>query len=657
MVNNIPNQNPIPTNPWLDHPLHRSPNPTEEASFVEYLRWMRIRRENSNDNQQINLVNNGEVLQLLDKLLSNNDYSDRLKKLTQRTQTLANVCFQAKATWRIRVGGMKGPESMLLPAFDALGMPYIPSTTLKGIAREMAERDLKAKPEKIEEIFGDLEPATCIRQIFGDLEPTAYMGQVVFLDAYPLPFAETKGKDESEGLVPDMANSIWTWDKNGTPQYKTNPNIFLSLRKPTFVIGLRYEFLTQRRVDAKVETTVDTSTQQSQKNIKMLDLVQRWLINGLAQGIGSRVNSGYGVLEKVLEKAEPQTQQYQPEKEKVILEVGFQLRGQMIHGRQNFNAWERKKEKPEQRGTNKPEWKSPGIAQPEVRPPAFRSMLRYWFRTLALGVLDADIVRDRELTIFGGIEPQAKMGMFQLEIPDGKVIRDNAKNNQEDFGLATGNLILRQSHLMKQLPKDQRTALKNLLGSLTWLMFYLGGVGQGARRPCYSRQDRKFAPWWRGSSVKLISNEKYWECPPQLETLQKVFCIRLDTFYTNLSLFTGLSCDPQNPKEAAKSGNWAEAIDSNCRIICVKGNMENKKPPALALLHREATREGNGYDRQLCGSMNERSPIWIARVGDRFDVVTIFGVTNRLRERYFQLLTKPELPITEYQEIWVTPQT
>ncbi len=613
-MNNSASNQPISTNPWLNHPLNRSPNPTENASFVEYLRWMRIRRENPNNNSQIGLVNNGEVLELLDKLLNNSDCSKRLKQLTQRTQKLATAYFEAKATWRIRVGGMKGPESMLLPAFDALGMPYIPSTTLKGVAREMAERDLKANPDKIREIFGELEPNTCIRQIFGDLEPTACMGQVVFLDAYPLPFAENEGDDEIEGLVPDMANSIWTWDKNHTPQYKTNPNVFLSLRKPTFIIGLRI-------ADAR--------------NIGLLNLVQKWLIKGLAQGIGSRVNSGYGVLE---------TQQKQPEKVKAILEVKFQLRGQLIHGRQDFNAWQKKRD-----GS---EWKPPGIAVPEVRPPAFRSMLRYWFRTLALGVLEAEIVRDRELTIFGGIEPQARMGMFQLEIPDGKVVRDNAENKQENFGFAGGTLILRQSQLMKQLPQERRTALKNLLGSLTWLMFYLGGVGQGARRPCYSRQDRNSAPWWRGSSVKLLGEEKYWVCPPTLEILQKVFRIRLDTFYTNLSLFTELSCDSENPKIATDSGKWAEAVDRNCRIVCIQGDTQSEKPPALALLHREATRQGNGYDRQLCGSMNERSPIWVARVGNRFNVVTIFGVNNPLRQRYFQLLTKPEFPVTESREIW-----
>ena len=144
---------PIPTNFWLNHPLNQNPQLDSSASFVEYLRWLRIRRENPNNNSQIGLVNNGEVLELLNEIEQNSNYSSRLRILTTRTRQLATESFSVKAPWRIRVGGMRGPESMLLPAFDALGMPYIPSTTLKGVAREMAERDSNTTPEDIRNIF------------------------------------------------------------------------------------------------------------------------------------------------------------------------------------------------------------------------------------------------------------------------------------------------------------------------------------------------------------------------------------------------------------------------------------------------------------------------------------------------------------------------
>ena len=628
---------PIETNHWLYYRLHQiqHPAPAEEASFVEYLRWMRILRDNPNNDSQIKLVNNGEVLELLDILLNNSNYKTRLERLTKRTRRMAQVDFKAKANWRVRVGGMRGPESMLLPAFDALGMPYIPSSTLKGVAREMAKRELNANNPSV--------TPEQVREIFGEIEPTACMGKVVFLDAYPLPFTDIEDLDEVdeiEGLVPDMANSIWTWDNNNVPQYETNPNVFLSLRKPTFVIGLRL-------VNGEDNT--------------LLELVKLWLFAGLAQGIGSRVNSGNGTIEitKITDSQET------PKNNTEILSVKFQLRGQLTHGRQYFYDWEEKR--------NQDEWKPPGKPQAELRPPAFRSMLRYWFRTLALGVLEAEKVKDWELDIFGGIEHPAKMGMFQLEISDGVVVRDNATNQDGECGFATGTLIIRRSPIFTGSQARKR-ALTNLLASLTWLTFHLGGVGQGARRPCYSRQNRQHAhpPWWRGSSVKLTSIERderderenrYWNCPPNLDRFQKCFQSRLNSFYTNLSTLSGLTCDSTQPQTAQNNGNWAEAIDSNCRIICVKGDIQNEKPPALGLLHQQATRNGNGYNRELCGSMGVRSPIWIARVGSPFDneigfeeqgfdVVTIFGIDNNHRQEYYNLLTNLEYPITEYREIF-----
>jgi len=61
---------------------------------------------------------------------------------------------------------------MLLPAFNALGIPYIPSSTLRGIPREMTTQDQNFTDEKVKEIFGHIDGKT-------------QMGQVIFLDAYP----------------------------------------------------------------------------------------------------------------------------------------------------------------------------------------------------------------------------------------------------------------------------------------------------------------------------------------------------------------------------------------------------------------------------------------------------------------------------------------
>jgi len=138
-----------PPPPWLDS--IGEPHPHSQASFVEYLRWMRLLSTDSK-------LNSAKLLELL-ALVGEGNYSQTLQRLTARTQRLATEWFRVECPWRIRVGGATGPESMLLPAFDALGMPYIPSSTLKGVTRDIAKRE-GVSPEQIRKIFGDINPET-----------------------------------------------------------------------------------------------------------------------------------------------------------------------------------------------------------------------------------------------------------------------------------------------------------------------------------------------------------------------------------------------------------------------------------------------------------------------------------------------------------------
>jgi CRISPR-associated protein Cmr6 len=124
-----------PPSPWLN--FDNPPTPNSTASFVEYLRWMREPEREYKDATKI---------QILQMAQENADYRDRLQQLNQRTELIAGKenTFTVKCPWRIRVGGHRGPESILLPAFDALGMPYIPASTLRGIARTQAIREIVA---------------------------------------------------------------------------------------------------------------------------------------------------------------------------------------------------------------------------------------------------------------------------------------------------------------------------------------------------------------------------------------------------------------------------------------------------------------------------------------------------------------------------------
>lgn len=170
-------------------------------------------------------------LQLLQITSEKANYSTRLAQLSKRTELIAgkNNTFLVKCPWRIRVGGHRGPESILLPAFDALGIPYIPSSTLRGVARTQAILEIVAKEgikwkeaeKKVAPYFGSLEAKNKCDQA----------GKVIFLDSYLLP-------NKSGILAMDMANNIWKW-KGNSLEYNPNPNPFLSLKEATFLIGLR----------------------------------------------------------------------------------------------------------------------------------------------------------------------------------------------------------------------------------------------------------------------------------------------------------------------------------------------------------------------------------------------------------------------------------
>jgi len=573
--------------PWLEHPILPE-QLCPHASFIEYLRWMRVK---SGDGT----IDSGTILELFQKF-QNNDFSKHLIRLTNRTKNISHTYFEATSPWRIRVGGSKGPESMLLPAFDALGMPYLPSSTLKGVARAIASKDSNYSEEKI-------------KQIFGDINPKSSMGLVIFLDAYPLP-----GDNKQGGLKPDMANSIWKWEGIKPPEYNTNPNIFISLQKSTFVIGLR-------RGDECSE--------------EIFNQVVVWLKKGLGYGIGSRVNTGYGSLDIKDEK---------PKRRSRILAVPFKLKGQLIHAGQEFTEW---------RSRDEGGWKPPGKPLAEVRPTAFRSTLRYWFRALALGVIpNNQEVRDLEVEIFGDIEPKPHTGLFSLEITCGRF--QEKTNRQDSYSSAEGGLILRHSPQMASLSDNKKQALEQLLQNLSWLMFHLGGVGQGSRRPCYSRQNRSRPPFWRGATLTATSQEDFWKIPGNLNKLKDIFRQRLQGFYAALEQFRDHGeIDYYHPQTVLTptSQTWVEAVDKNCRIVCVTGPEEDQKPFALSKLHG-IKHEGKTYHKYLCGSTAIPSPIWIAKVGN-FQVVTIFGINEDLdnpRKKYLNILQKQS--DSNYSEIW-----
>jgi CRISPR-associated protein Cmr6 len=580
--------------PWLGD----TPTCDPAASFVEYLRWMRSPDEAYKDPTKV------EILQLAQEKAN---YAERLKQMNARTRLIAGEkqCFQVKTTWRIRVGGHRGPESILLPAFDALGMPYIPSSTLRGAARDQAIRHFEAQGLKRQEAIQKVAP------YFGglDAEGGDRTGKVIFLDAYPL------ATEKAGGLAVDMANNIWNWD-NQVLKYAPNPNPFLSLRESTFLIGLR-----------RMPACENAVFQQ----------IQQWLIAGLQAGIGSQVNTGYGEL-VTAGNSKPGNQPF--------FEVAFSLEGQLIHGRQKFTQWNW--------NANRNEWQMRGKAEAEVRPVAFKSMLRYWFRALALGVLPSSEVKRWESTLFGAINPQ-KRGWVTVRVAEGKVVRPEATDKKDPPGEQSG--VLKLSFSSEISVKDQQSA-SELFKILTWLMFHLGGLGQGARRPCYSRKSRSYAPWWRGSTLIPETETEFWSLPDTAKEFQKIFQSRLQGFYTALGQLSERSLNPKTPLAVGQvtRDRWVEAVDQNCCIMVCAGKENFGKPYALAVLHSEALKVKNhqgvaDYDPTLCGKVRNGvapSPVWVVDCGD-YQVVTVFGATQNPRKQFLSDLREDGAVNTVFQ--------
>ncbi|MFS8798100.1 RAMP superfamily CRISPR-associated protein, partial [Synechococcus sp. R60.3] len=489
--------------PWLGHPSDPNPSPDPTASFIEYLRWMRAPATPFKDGAKVDLVHQAEAKA---------NYGARLQVLNARIKRIAGEenTFQVTCPWRIRVGGAKGPESMLLPAFDHLGIPYLPSSTLRGVARAQAIRELMQK-HNLSWKEADKAVAPWLGHLEAEDKDSA--GKVIFLDAYPVPTKTQKQGDpdnsRSGGLAVDIANNVWRWNGNSL-EYKANPNVFFSLKQATFLIGIR-----------KGPGCTD----------EMLAQVKEWLIRGLEQGVGSQVNTGYGRLIQTGKTLS----QYKGE----FLRLPFELEGQLIHGRQVVN-WR----------PDKNRYDNKSIA--EVRPVAFKNMLRYWFRTFALGVLPVKQVQEWEGQLFGAITPQQKHGWIHVDLLKGRVTQPEPEPNQagrgEPAGQQEGILILSLSEeCYNHASKEKQEAVQKLFRNLTWMLFHLGGIGQGARRPCYSRQDRGRAPWWRGSTLIPNSEDSFWNLPESVEEFQKLFQKRLRGFFEALQVLTGQAIDPSNP--------------------------------------------------------------------------------------------------------------
>ncbi|MBE9176663.1 type III-B CRISPR module RAMP protein Cmr6, partial [Synechocystis salina LEGE 06155] len=122
---------------------------------------------------------------------------------------------------------------------------------------------------------------------------------------------------------------------------------------------------------------------------------------------------------------------------------------------------------------------------------------------------------------------------------------------------------------------------------------------------------------------------------------------RLREFYDSLGEISGVRINANQLQSTGRvdQQNWQDAADKNCKIVIVSGSESHGKCFALAQLHSDqfkVQRRGElDYDGNLCGKVQggvKPSPVWIADVGEDYQVVTIFGATASPRSNYLSSL-------------------
>lgn len=484
-----------------------------------------------------------------------------LKLVDNKEENILKVTFN----WRLRVGGTRGFRELLLPVMHPVfGIPYIPASTLKGAAKAWAKKQKDVASEQVYEILGMLD---------GKKVKAA---KVEFLDAFP-----TK-----PCLSIDIATPQWTWEGN-LVRYQPVPHAFLSLYQPEFFIGLRLSAI-------------------GKGNPELIPIVKIWLENALAEGIGSRVSSGYGRIINTPSnfKSTYKSANYE-----------FELWTQGIYG------------------YNPPSKGNKGDA--EFRPTALRGILRYWFRAVALSLYDVEACQELEKELFGDLGEQGTISIST---------KANLPSRQEPY--VYGGKIYLQATEEKYL---------KLAKQLLILASHLGGFGRGSRRPLHrlNRLGMMRGCHWEiiDSDLPFNYDKKQWEN----------FFNQLINTFQKIKKSTKKDTSPPNP---ARGKRQQDVLDKYAQIWLIKspgqihpkqvedwetqGKYVEVKGSALTSLYSDdrfkGVSKGSGDGAKVGGALGIPSFVWIKSIfpykQEPYQVVTIFGCDNQYRHEYARELDK-----------------
>jgi CRISPR-associated protein Cmr6 len=266
-----------------------------------------------------------------------NCLSSLFPQLSTRSNTFLNffkkkyftVSFTAKADWRMVVGlGAENVHETSMALHHIYGIPYIPGSALKGIARDAAVADLcsevknekpdvmdalismptsdekdedkrwkeikkngkvkrqnkdSVEPEKttINKIIKGWPDFETARKVFGGQKQA---GKVIFFDAFP-------EKDVSIKL--DIMNphypKYYSGDEAPTDWQNPNPIKFLTVENTAFSFALA---LNKKETDQN-RTKIDS-------NPALLNAAEKWMRKALEeQGVGAKTSVGYGYFQEL----------------------------------------------------------------------------------------------------------------------------------------------------------------------------------------------------------------------------------------------------------------------------------------------------------------------------------------------------------------------
>ena len=420
---------------------------------------------------------------------------------------------------------------------------------------------------------------------------------VQILDAFPI----------QPCLKADVATPQWTWDKNGRDvKYGPSPHPSISLENVKLRIGLCH-------------TSLGT--------VEDVKVVLSWLEDALlTYGLGSRISTGYGVVRKVNEKTKPEV----ISKKQFMSRHKFELWSQGIYGLNRNDA--------------------------EFRVTAVRGIIRYWFRSIALGLLPAKQCKLLESILFGAIEPSTFHGHFSISV-----------NNLED----TGNSSIPQKVSGYMVLRAQTQAELDLLESLLCLATHLGGVGRGSRRPIHNNDGVKGCYWQLVDETRqLQANLEQWSkflenLRSQCELVKqeafesyKLYLIKnKDKMKKELAEFT-ISQNERSlgsglPGSSDKGDRQQDVINSGTQIYLIK-TPTVKHPSEVgwdALKNRGKGLDffyNSGYkgvnrqkqgNKNVGGALGIPSFVWITSnyLHDReeaYQVITIFGTEQSDRKKF-----------------------